>query len=84
MGDSTDRLAYKPAICRFPSVFQSSLSCSLVNHYLGQILGQNGVWGTVWGNQMSVFVCICPEVNNAISLKILQNVEFAKLFFCMP
>ena len=51
---------------------------------MGQILGQNGVWGTVWGNQMSVFVCICYEVNRAISLKILQIIEFAKLFFCMP
>ncbi|SBL69426.1 Uncharacterised protein [Klebsiella oxytoca] len=51
---------------------------------MGQILGQNGVWGTVWGNQMSAFVRICPEVNRAISLKILQIIEFAKLFFCMP
>lgn len=51
---------------------------------MGQILGQNGVWGTVWGNQMSAFVRICPEANRAISLKIMHNVEFAKLFFCMP
>ncbi|MBZ7490740.1 hypothetical protein, partial [Klebsiella michiganensis] len=52
---------------------------SLVSCFLGQILGQNGVWGTVWGNQMSAFVRICPEVNRAISLKILQIIEFAKL-----
>ncbi|EMP5830054.1 hypothetical protein ACFL95_002663 [Klebsiella oxytoca] len=51
---------------------------------MGQILGQNGVWGTVWGNQMSAFVRICPEVNRAISLKIWQIIEFAKLIFCMP
>lgn len=50
----------------------------------GAVLGQNGVWGTVWGNQMSAFVRICPEVNRAISLKVLQIIEFAKLFFCMP
>lgn len=51
---------------------------------MGQILGQNGVWGTVWGNQMSAFVRICPEVNRAISLKVFQIIEFANLFFCMP
>jgi len=51
---------------------------------MGQILGQNDAWGTVWGNQMTVFVRICPEVNRAILLKILQIIEFAKLFFCMP
>ena len=51
---------------------------------MGQILGQNDVWGTVWGNQMSSFVHICPEVNNAMMLKILQIVEFAKLIFYMP
>ncbi|ENP2072420.1 hypothetical protein AB9K36_30190 [Klebsiella michiganensis] len=51
---------------------------------MGQILGQNGVWGTVWGNQMSAFVRICPEINRDKSLKIWQIIEFAKLFFCMP
>ena len=51
---------------------------------MGQILGQNVVWGTIWGVQMSAFVRICPEANRAISLKIMQNVEFAKLIFCMP
>lgn len=51
---------------------------------MGQILGQNDVWGTIWGNQMSVFVRICPNVNHSISLKMKQIIEFAKLFFCMP
>lgn len=51
---------------------------------LGQILGQNSVWGTIWGNQMSTFVRIRPEDNNAMTLKILHFIEFAKLFFCMP
>lgn len=51
---------------------------------MGQILGRNVVWGTIWGVQMSAFVRICPNVNLAISLKVLQIIEFAKLFFCMP
>lgn len=52
--------------------------------FLGQILGQIGVWGMVWGNQMSAFVRICPEAKNANVLNFLQIIEFAKLFFCMP
>lgn len=59
-------------------------SGKLLAKNLGQILGQNELWGTIWGNQMSVFVRICPKVNNAMMLKILQNIEFAELFFCMP
>lgn len=51
---------------------------------MGLILGQNGVWGMIWGIQMSAFVRICPNINKAITLKVLQNVEFDKLFFGMP
>lgn len=51
---------------------------------MGQILGQNGFWGTIWGIQMSVFGRICPKAESAMILKIMQNVEFAKLFFSMP
>lgn len=37
---------------------------------MGQILGQNGVWGTIWGIQMSVFVRICLEIKIRILLKL--------------
>nr|DAW96863.1 MAG TPA: hypothetical protein [Bacteriophage sp.] len=26
---------------------------------LGRILGQNGLWGMIWGNKMFAFVRIC-------------------------
>lgn len=53
-------------------------------HFLGQILGQKRFWGMIWGVQKSAFVRICPNVNLAISLKVLQIIEFAELFFGMP
>ena len=40
--------------------------------FLGQILGQNGFWGTIWGNQMSVFVRYCP--------RFMWGVPYARLF----
>ena len=35
---------------------------------MGQILGQNGFWGTIWGIQMSVFGRICTKEESAMSI----------------
>lgn len=40
---------------------------------MGQILGQNGVWGTVWGNIMSAFVRICPHLSRSQPRYIIEN-----------
>ncbi|WP_136070993.1 hypothetical protein, partial [Klebsiella quasipneumoniae] len=42
----------------------------------GAILGQIGVWGMIWGNQMSAFVRICLAINFCILLKCGYIIDF--------